>query len=290
MLGGGSNIVLSDGGFDGLVVKNEMKGIRESREGDAALVDAQAGELWDDLVAHCVEKGYWGLENLSLIPGTVGASPVQNIGAYGVEAKDTIESVRVIDMRTGKEETFSNEECKFAYRTSVFKRLDGRHYAIVSVRFRLSLAPKPNLSYKDLKVRFAGREEPSLSDIRRAVIDIRTGKFPDLKEVGTAGSFWKNPIISESLFRSLRERYPLVPAFPTPDGSVKVPLAWLLDNACGLKGYVKGSVGLWKNQPLVLVAHAGATQAELDAFADEIAGVVMQKTGIAIEREVESIK
>lgn len=289
VLGGGSNVLVSDGGFDGLVVKNEIKGMRETIDGDQVLIEAGAGESWDAFVAHCVDQRYWGVENLSYIPGTVGAAPVQNIGAYGVEVGSVIESVKTVDARTGKEERYANRECKFSYRDSVFKRSDSRHLVITSVVFRLSLKPTPNLAYKDLHDRFPGQIAPTIGQIRESVIAIRSAKFPDLSKTGTAGSFWKNPIIGKTLFGTLRTTYPLLPSFPVDDSSVKVPLAWILDNACNLKGYMRGKVGLYGKQPLVLVAEKGATQADVDALDEEVAVIVKQKTGIAIEREVQSI-
>ncbi len=292
VLGGGSNILAGDAGFDGLVIKMEMKGV--VREG--SLVTAWAGEGWDDLVAKTVEWNMWGLENLSLIPGTVGASPVQNIGAYGVEVMDVIESVRTIDIETGAEKVFSNAECGFSYRDSFFKKPEAKKYIIVSVTFSLRLGGQgdgmANLSYKDIKAYFAttGVVAPSQAQVRGAVISIRTGKFPNLSTTGTAGSFWKNPIISKEQFARISAAYPLIPSFPV-DGEgtsahVKVPLAWVLDNVCGLKGFKMGLAGLFEKQPLVLVAEKGASSKDVNRLADFVARTVKDKTGIEIEREV----
>ncbi len=327
VLGGGSNILVGDGGFDGLVIKMEMKGVAFEGAASAgdALVTAAAGEGWDDLVALTVGRGLWGLENLSAIPGTVGAAPVQNIGAYGVEAKDAIESVRAVHAETGAARSFTNAECRFSYRESFFKTAEGKKWIIVSVTFRLSEKPRPNLSYKDLKDFFAPGGERSknqhlllannlqeanvgfssasaraisVCDIREAVIVIRSRKFPDLSQVGTAGSFWKNPIIPLQQYESLKAKYPDLPSFPagidkTGTELVKIPLAWILDRVCDLKGH-KGSVGggeiaLFQNQPLVLVATKGATAADISDFANGVADMVRQKTGIEIEREVGGI-
>jgi UDP-N-acetylmuramate dehydrogenase len=299
ILGGGSNLLASDQGFLGLVIKMEMKGVSVEKRRDAAYVSVSAGENWDEFVAKTVEEGLWGLENLSLIPGTVGAAPVQNIGAYGVEVMSLIESVRTIDVETGTEKIFSNAECGFTYRDSVFKKLEFKRYVIVSVEFKLSLIPRPILGYKDLKERFVGKN-PTHREIREAVIEIREGKFPDISKVGTAGSFWKNPIICREHYEGIKKHFPNIPSFPAtaPAGSrevesteevVKVPLAWILDNVCGLKGYKKGKVGLYEKQPLVLVADRGATSSDIDAFASEIAAKVKEKTGIEIEREVQSL-
>lgn len=290
ILGGGSNVLVGDGEFEGLVIKMSARGIREEVSGDFVTLEVGAGESWDEFVAFCVDRGYWGIENLSLIPGTVGASPVQNIGAYGVEVKDVIESVFVVDSATGNSRTLSNSDCVFAYRDSIFKRPEGKTLIITSVLFRLSLSPRPNLSYKDLKEYFMNRNvaEPTLSEIRQATISIRQSKFPDLSLFGTAGSFWKNPIVSTEAFESLKTAYPLMPSYPAGK-DVKIPLAWILDVVCGLKGHAKGRIHLFKNQPLVLTVETGATATEVNAFATEIEAVVRDKTGIIIEREVNSL-
>ncbi|HEU5114474.1 MAG TPA: UDP-N-acetylmuramate dehydrogenase [Candidatus Paceibacterota bacterium] len=296
ILGGGSNLVVSDAGFAGLVIKMEMAGASCEKQGDDFIVTAWAGENWDVLVGKTVEWGAWGLENLSAIPGTVGAAPVQNIGAYGTEVKNTVESVRAVDRETGAARSFSNAECRFAYRDSCFKSPEGKKWIIVSVTFRLSAIPKPNLSYRDLKEYFAGKSDPTQSEIRDAVAKIRASKFPDLAEFGTAGSFWKNPIISRDAFEALRARYPDIPSFPAqaPAGSrevaaheaeVKIPLAWILDKICGLNGYRSGHVGLFKKQPLVVVAEEGATAEELARFETDIRSKVETATGIKIEPE-----
>ncbi|HEU0081129.1 MAG TPA: UDP-N-acetylmuramate dehydrogenase [Candidatus Paceibacterota bacterium] len=295
ILGGGSNVLVSDEGFQGLVIKLETKGVSyEIGLDSGVLVTASAGEAWDGLVAETVERGYWGLENLSAIPGTVGAAAAGNIGAYGVEVKDVIESVAAIHRDTLETRAFSSAECRFAYRDSFFKSKEGSRYIILSVAFRLSSVPRPNLSYKDLAERFAGQTSFSAShqaDIRKAVIDIRAAKFPDYlpeSPIGTAGSFWKNPVIDAARFRELKARYPDLPSFPVQEGKVKVPLAYILDKVCGLKGYARGHVGLFKNQPLVLVAEKGATAAEIDVFAENIASLILEKTEIEIAREVGS--
>lgn len=298
VLGGGSNMLVSEEGFPGVVARMTMAGVTRGERNGAVFVSAAAGESWDGLVAQTVAWGLWGLENLSLIPGTVGAAPVQNIGAYGTEVKDVIESVRAMNLDTGATREFSNAECRFSYRESFFKTEEGKRFAILSVTFRLSAAPRPNLSYKDLAEAFAENPSPSLAKIRDAVISIRTGKFPDLAKVGTAGSFWKNPIISAAKFAELSARYPGMPSFPVvppasaaPFGAaqVKVPLAWILDRVCGLKGYAQGKVGLFKNQPLVLVAERGAAATDVLELEGHVRGLVREKTGIEIEREVQIV-
>jgi UDP-N-acetylmuramate dehydrogenase len=286
ILGGGSNILVSDKGFDGLVIKMELKGVTFEKRAPYAHVTAQAGEAWDDLVARTVEWGFWGLENLSLIPGTVGAAPVQNIGAYGREVMDVIESVRVIDSKTGKERVMANSECGFSYRDSVFKKPECKDLIILSVTFRLPLERSANISYKDLAEFFKDKPEPSQGEIRDAVISIRKGKFPDLKTTGTAGSFWKNPIICNEHYEGLLEHFPTMPHFRVSEEAVKVPLAWILDNVCGFKGFEMGSVGLYKKQPLVLVANPGATFDDVKNLEEMVKKTVKNKTSIHIEPEV----
>lgn len=305
VLGGGSNILVGDGGFSGIVIQIKMGGFSyEDGGGARILARAAAGVSWDVFVADTVSRGLWGLENLSGIPGTVGATPIQNIGAYGAEAKDTIKSVRALDMRTGEEKVFSNAECRFEYRDSFFKSLEGKNFIVLEVTFKLSKEPKPNISYKDLQDFFAKKDgrifesvsrseahkrenaaHLSAADIRKAVLEIRSKKFPDLSKVGTAGSFFKNPIISSEQFEELKSKYPELPFFPA-NGGVKIPLAYILDKICGLKGFKKGKVELFQNQPLVLVNTGGATAKEILKFVAEIKKVVKEKTGIDIEEEV----
>src|SRR3989344_7962470 len=294
ILGGGSNVLMRDDGFRGLVVKIEIK--NSPLEGSTPPVGGGrdvcivvgAGESWDALVAETVAHGLWGVENLSGIPGTVGAAPIQNIGAYGSEVKEVIEWVEVLDKNTGDIRKLSRDECGFGYRDSIFKRPEGKDFIVTRVIFRLRRDGAPNLSYKDLAKFFSGKKLPILSDIRRAVLEIRARKFPDLKTHGTAGSFFKNPIISKEKFKELKKRFPELPGFLFKSG-VKVSLAWILDKICGLKGFEKNQTALWKDQPLVLVNQGGASAREISAFADNIARLVREKTGIEIEREVQNI-
>jgi UDP-N-acetylmuramate dehydrogenase len=295
VLGGGSNLLVADDGFAGLVMKMEVGGMRFVEAAGSVMAEAGAGENWDALVAASVERGYWGLENLSAIPGTVGAAPVQNIGAYGVEVGGLVGSLRAVNVATGATREFSNAECRFGYRESFFKTEEGRRWIITLVRFDLFREPRPNLSYHDLAGRFTGIVASSLSDIRDAVVAIRAGKFPNLGEIGTAGSFWKNPTVSPERFAELSARYPGLPSFPTPSdiaagpARVKIPLAWILDQVCGLKGFSMGRVTLWKSQPLVMVAERGAIAAEVKKLADRVAREVKEKTGIDIEPEVRTL-
>ncbi len=289
VLGGGSNILFSDEGFDGLVVKMEMMGVNvEDIDDEKSLVEAFAGENWDDFVKFTVDKGLYGLENLSYIPGTVGASPVQNIGAYGSEVKDTIYSVKVFDIKDNKIVFFNNKDCDFSYRNSIFKKNKGR-YIIVSVKFILNKKGKLNLEYKDIKEYLLKNniKNPTLLDIREAVINIRKNKLPDIGLVGTAGSFFKNPIIKKEKVVELKVKWPELPVYDHNDEEVKVSLAWIIDKVCGLKGLSKGNVGIYKNQALVLVNNGNATAQEVKDFANIIIKSVKDMTGIDIETEVE---
>ena len=290
VIGGGSNILVDDAGVNGLVIKNEIKGISRDISKDVVLVTAGAGEEWDSLVAYTVREGWWGLENLSAIPGSVGATPIQNVGAYGVEVADVVESVRVLDSRTGEIHILKREDCRFGYRDSIFKSADGRGLIVLFVTFRLSLSPNPKLHYKDLAERFGGNADaPTLSEIREAVIAIRKGKFPDWKVVGTAGSFFKNPVISKDEYERLLLQYPELPGFAEKEGYVKVSLGWILDRVCSLKGYKEGNVGLYDKQALVLVNWGNASAAEVKNFSTKVADQVFDKTKIQIEFEVRAI-
>jgi UDP-N-acetylmuramate dehydrogenase len=291
-LGGGSNLLIADRGFRGLVIHIAIEGRDyQVRRDGTVLAIAAAGESWDDLVAESVEHDLYGLENLSAIPGSVGATPIQNVGAYGVEVKDLIEFVEAIDIRTGQSRTFSNFDCSFSYRDSFFKSLEGRHYAVVGVGFRLQRGGEPNLSYKDVAQYFSVHSDlaPSAANVRNAIIEIRSRKFPDINETGTAGSFFKNPIITQAQYAELSERfesqYGPIPGFPAGEGMVKVPLAWILERL-GWKGVTRGKVGTFANQPLVLVSHEGANAQDIMAFAKEIQQDVKEKTGVEIEPEV----
>lgn len=291
VLGGGSNVLVGDEGVSGFVIKNEIKGISliETEEKDHVLVSAGAGEVWDEFVARTVSEGWWGLENLSAIPGLVGATPIQNVGAYGVEVADLISSVKVFDIDNDSFKEFKKEECGFGYRDSFFKTLEGKKLIVVGVTYRLSLTPHPKLHYKDLAERFAGKEEVSQSEIRDAVVEIRVGKFPDWKIIGTAGSFFKNPIVSNEEYEELLKEYPELPGYAEIDGRIKVSLGWILDKVCNLKGYREGSVGLFEKQALVMVNYDDATAKEIKSFANKVSNLVFEKTKIKIEREVNYI-
>lgn len=306
ILGGGSNMLVSDAGFAGVVIKMLFKGIRYEEAGDFVRTIVEAGESWDGVVADTVARGLYGLENLSGIPGTVGASPIQNIGAYGAEVKDTIEWVEVLDKHTLKMKRLLNTECQFAYRHSFFKTTEGRSLIVLRACFLLKKNGVLNLAYKDIGEYGVKNniKDFSLATLREAVLEIRKGKFPDLSHYGTAGSFFKNPIICKEHYDGLKKHWPNLPGFlleakgsPTSPRlrgtskleAIKVPLAWILDNVCGLKGSREGNVGLFQNQPLVLTNFGGATAQEVSDFAQKITKIVFEKTGIQIEPEVEIV-
>lgn len=294
VFGGGSNLLVSDKGFSGLVIRIDIKGIdykEESNGGNekgGVIVSVGAGEVWDDFVEETVERGLYGIENLSAIPGTVGAAPVQNVGAYGMEAAETVVSVRALDVKALKFVDLSNADCGFAYRDSMFKHNKGK-YVITRVDFKLTKDGKVDTSYKDVRDHFAakGITSPSLEDVRRAVIDIRWNKLPDWKLWGTAGSFFKNPVITADHFNKLKATYPELPGYPESDGRVKVSLAWILDKVCDAKKLCKGHVCTYEKQALVIVAQSGATADEVVDLTHELMKRVKDKTDIEIEAEVE---
>ncbi len=285
ILGGGSNVLIADVGITGLVVRMQMSGIEVQHVGSEVLVTAMAGEVLDDLIAYCVQKEYWGLENLSHIPGTVGAAPVQNVGAYGVEVCDVIQEVRVYDTDTLTYHTLTADECQFGYRDSVFKKDAGNKYIVCAVTFRLKTVPTPILSYRDLQEHFADRT-PSQQEVRDAIIAIRANKFPDWHKVGTAGSFFKNPIISVQEFKKLQQRFADIPSYPVENGWVKVPLGWVLDKILHLKNVSTGAVQVYKNQALVIINTGGATASDISHFADTVTKEVREKTGMEVQWEV----
>jgi UDP-N-acetylmuramate dehydrogenase len=300
ILGGGSNILMSDEGFNGLVIKNEIAGIvLEESEAHAhvpagtTLVVAGAGEEWDSFVGQTVERGLFGLETLSLIPGTVGAAPVQNIGAYGAEVKSSVRWVEAMHVETGELRTFANSECEFSYRMSFFKTLEGKKYVITRVGFLLKKHDKPNTTYRDIQKYIQehnlAEADITLQKVRDMVIDIRTNKLPSVREYGTAGSFFKNPIISKGDYEKLLAEYPMMPSYPTGTDNVKIPAAWILDNLCGFKGFREGDIGVYKNQALVLINYGNATAEQIKTLAQRMIDEVKMKTNIILEREVEYI-
>lgn len=286
VLGGGSNMLFTKD-YDGLVLKISIKGVDVREDGDDVLVTAGAGEVWDSLVKYCVAKGYAGIENLTLIPGTVGASPIQNIGAYGVEIKDVFESCTAFEIATGQIKTFSKADCEFSYRESVFKgKLKGQ-FIVTSVTYRLSRTGNLQTHYGAINSELERRNisEPTMADVSEVVAAIRVSKLPDPSTIGNAGSFFKNPIIDRAVFDELLSKFPDMPHYPAPDGRVKLAAGWLIET-CGFKGLVDGNTGTWKNQALVLVNHGGATGQEVYRFSEKIINTVQQKFGVLLEREV----
>ncbi len=285
VLGHGSNMLAPDSGLQAVFLRLEMQTITSVINDTGVMLSAEAGVTWDTLVASAVENGWWGLENLSAIPGTVGAAVVQNIGAYGAAISERVVSVDVFDTKSRNIRTLTANECQFGYRTSVFKKEIDR-YIIIRVALLLSSVPVPNLTYRDLSRAFKGMTEPSLTSIREAVKKIRQDKFPSLSDFGTAGSFFLNPILTEGVTEELSKRYPDMPLFPLPEGGVKIPLAWIFDRALSLKHERSGKAFLWEKQALVLTAEAGATSDDVIALASRIAHAVFDKTGIRITPEV----
>jgi UDP-N-acetylmuramate dehydrogenase len=289
ILGGGSNMLFTND-FDGLIIKPDYKGIEVIDEDrNHVYVRAGAGEEWDNLVDFAVSHGWGGLENLSIIPGTVGASPIQNIGAYGVEAKDTISSVEALDLDNYDVIRFNNEECHFGYRSSIFKQNLKGKILVTYVTYRLDKRPKFLLDYGNLKEEVAKiSAEPTLQAIRQAVITIRESKLPDPKEFGNAGSFFKNPIVSKRYAEKLAAEYTTMPSFEVNANEIKIPAAWLLEKA-DLKGYREGEVGTHPKQPLVIINYGNAKGKEIVEFAHQIIEKVHLKFGIMLEPEVNII-
>lgn len=290
ILGGGSNLLFTKN-FDGLVLKNNLKGISIVKETeDHYYVKAAAGEVWHQFVMYCVEHNFAGLENLSLIPGNVGASPMQNIGAYGVEIKDSFYELEALHIQDNTLHTFSNADCKFGYRESVFKRALKNQFIIVSVTFKLLKKPVFNTSYgaieKELQV--MGIQVPSIQSISKAVCNIRSSKLPNPAEIGNAGSFFKNPEISADKLNSLKTQFPELVSYDLPNGNAKLAAGWLIEQ-CGWKGKTIGDAGVHKLQALVLVNYKNATGAEILALSQQIMDSVQHKFGVELEREVNII-
>jgi UDP-N-acetylmuramate dehydrogenase len=288
-IGGGSNLLFT-GDFDGMILHSAIKGFEVVSENeDEVLVRAGAGEVWDDFVAYTVEKGWYGAENLSLIPGEVGASAVQNIGAYGVEAKDLIVKVDTLEVETGKERVFGNEECGYAYRESVFKHALKGKYIVTHVTYRLFKKPSYRLDYGNVHSELEKRGcELTLENVRQTIIDIRESKLPDPKVQGNAGSFFMNPIVPRPLFEELLGKYPSMPFYEVDAERVKIPAAWMIDQ-CGWKGKQLGRAGVHNKQALVLVNCGGATGQEIIALSEEIQRSVLDKFGVRISPEVNFI-
>lgn len=285
VLSGGNNILFTRD-YDGLLLTPAARGIAVTKdEGDRVYVRAEAGVEWDDLVEWAVERGLWGIENLSLIPGKVGAAPVQNIGAYGAEAKDAIESVEMFCTDTCNTLILSREHCAFGYRESVFKHALRGRVVITAVTFRLSRRPRPDLGYGDLLRETEARGGATLRNIREAVCAIRRSKLPDTAVLGNAGSFFKNPVVEAAVAERLRTDYPALPLYPAAEGRMKLAAGWLIEQA-GMKGHREGCVGVHDRQALVLVNYGGATGGEVLALAHKVQEAVRAKFGVEIAAEV----
>jgi UDP-N-acetylmuramate dehydrogenase len=288
LLGGGSNVLFTQD-VQGLVLKNKLRGIQVIREfKNKVWVEVGGGEVWHEFVLWAVAKDYGGLENLSLIPGTVGASPIQNIGAYGVELKDVFVRLKALNLTTGKLRSFNHTACQFGYRDSIFKRQEKGKWCITSVVFSLRKSPhRLNISYGDISktLESSGITKPGIDDISRAVVQIRTSKLPDQAKIGNCGSFFKNPETERAVLDQILETYPQAPHYCLPDGRVKIPAGWLIEQ-CGWKGKRVGNTGCYERQALVLVNHGGATGEEVKNLAKTIVESVVEKFGVRLEAEV----
>lgn len=290
ILGGGSNVLFTSD-YPGLVIKNSILGIEiVADDEDSIMLKVGGGEIWHQLVVYAVNKGYGGIENLSLIPGTVGAAPMQNIGAYGVEVKDVFVSLEALNKETLKIEKFLLQDCKFGYRQSVFKNELKDKYVITSVTIKLYKKPILNISYGAIEeiLNSEGAYEPTIKEVSEAVIKIRKSKLPDPAEIGNAGSFFKNPTIGAIDYEGLKAEFPEIPGYEQPNNEVKVPAGWLIEN-CGWKGKTIGEIGVHKNQALVLVNYGNGKGLDLKNLAIEIQQSVSDKFGIELEMEVNVI-
>jgi UDP-N-acetylmuramate dehydrogenase len=289
ILGRGSNVLFTKN-FPGTILKISTKGIQQvSEDNDQVFVRASAGENWDDLVRFCVEKGWGGLENLSLIPGNAGTSPVQNVGAYGVEVRDTLYELTAFDIASREERIFTKEECEFGYRDSIFKSHYKGRFIILDVTFRLRKQPVLSLDYGNIREELSVLKvgTPTIRDVRTAVCNIRQRKLPDPAILGNAGSFFKNPVISARQFQSLQATFPNIVSFPQ-DGMIKLAAAWMIES-CGWKGKRTGNAGIHELQPLVIVNYGNATGSEIFHLGCEIQQSVYEKFGVLLETEVNVI-
>ncbi|WMS89109.1 UDP-N-acetylmuramate dehydrogenase [Pleionea litopenaei] len=285
ILGGGSNVLLTKD-VEGDVFHVAIKGVTyENNDDTSVFVTAMAGENWHQLVEACLKKNLYGLENLALIPGTVGAAPIQNIGAYGVELKDRLVSVQAIDLEKGEFRTFNVDECAFGYRDSLFKRQLGR-WLIVSITLRLSRQFEPVINYSPLNQ--LETNDLTAKDIFDTVVKTRQAKLPDPKRLGNGGSFFKNPVVDKSLAESLKQEFPDMPTYMVDDSNVKLAAGWLIDQL-GLKGYREGDAGVHEHQALVLVNFKSASGEQINQLADTVLAKVKARFGIALEKEVRVI-
>ena len=290
ILGGGSNVLLTQD-FEGLVLKNELKGIEVVKESDDHIwVEAQAGENWHEFVLTAINNNWAGVENMSLIPGTMGAAPMQNIGAYGVEIKNVFESLKALEISTLETHEFSKADCQFGYRESIFKKEAKGKFIITSVTLRLNKTPDFNISYGAIKdtLEEMNVTELSIKAVSDAVIQIRQSKLPDPAKIGNSGSFFKNPEIDKIDYEGLKAEFPSIPGYELPGKRVKIPAAWLIEQA-GWKGQTFGEIGVHKKQPLVLVNYGGGKGSDIKDLAYKIKDSVSAKFGIELTPEVNII-
>ncbi|GAB3817190.1 UDP-N-acetylmuramate dehydrogenase [Pontibacter rugosus] len=290
ILGGGSNLLLTQD-YEGIVLQNAIKGIEVVQETEQhILVKAGGAEVWHEFVLYTLQQNLGGVENLSLIPGSVGAAPLQNIGAYGVELKDVFHELEAVQIESGELHTFDSDACKFGYRESVFKNELKGQYIVTHVTFRLHKEHKLNTSYGAIQTTLEEMQvqQPSIKDVSAAVCHIRQSKLPNPKEIGNAGSFFKNPEIPLAQYQALQQQFPEIPSYPVSDTHVKVPAGWLIEQ-CGWKGKVIQNYGVHKNQALVLVNYGGASGEHIRQLAYDIIGSVEDKFGISLSPEVNII-
>ncbi len=289
-LGGGNNSLFCTD-YQGTIIKSAGKNIELTSQNESSVeLRIDAGLEWDELVEWACERGYWGIENLSLIPGHCGAAPIQNIGAYGVEIKDVITSVEILSIESLTLATISCQECEFGYRDSIFKRSLKGQVIITAINIKLSKLPQPNIAYRDVEAEISTLGEVNLKNIRRAICNIRERKLPSTEEVGSAGSFFKNPVVSRAKAEELKELYPDMPLYPVANREEMSKLAagWLIDKA-GFKGYREGRVGVHDKQALIIINIGGASGGEVMALAQKIEREVAVKFGVTIEMEVNVI-
>ncbi len=287
VLGSGSNLLFTSD-FEGIVLKVNIPGIHVVKEDDNHFwLKVGAGVIWHDLVNSCIRANFGGIENLSLIPGTVGAAPIQNIGAYGVELKNTFEALEAINLENGKKKYFTNQECKFGYRDSIFKHELKDKYLITNVVVRLTRNPIVNIKYGNIQEALlkTGKDEYSIKDVSDAIINIRKAKLPDPDKIGNAGSFFKNPIVKVELFNAIKQSYPEIPSYKQSDDSIKIPAAWLIDQ-CKLKGIQHKGAAVHVDQPLVLINNNNATGQDIVELSENIRQKVKNEFGILLETEV----
>ncbi len=285
ILGGGSNTLFKDGLHNKIFLKICIKGIELKEVGENILLKAGGGESWDKVVEISSDKNFWGIENLSAIPGTVGGAVVQNIGAYGVELKDVLALVSVFDIREKKVKILSGIDCQFGYRESIFKKKEGKNFIVLDATLIISKKPNLQITYKDLQNSFGNKTPQTSLEVREVVIEIRKNKFPDLKQFGTAGSFFKNPVVSKNEYENLLKKYPNIAGHEF-GGKIKLSAAWILDKILNLKGFQEEQVCLWKDQPLVVVNLGNQNAEKIISFAKKIKEKVFEETKINFEEEV----